>query len=107
MESKLSLMERTAQQTLEAGMTWTEGVRELRKARIAISLRNHKGNVCHAAAELRLHRNTLSRQIEALGLDLLQRKIRAEIKAQRQLKFAAQRPAMQRPDALSHINKAA
>ncbi|MFZ3214099.1 MAG: helix-turn-helix domain-containing protein, partial [Terriglobales bacterium] len=45
-------------------------VREFRKAFIARVLRENKGNQSKTARELGMHRNTLSRTVSALGLDV-------------------------------------
>ena len=49
---------------------YTEAVREFRKAFIATVLRENNGNQSKAARELGMHRNTLSRTVSALGLDV-------------------------------------
>jgi hypothetical protein len=77
-----SLIDRTAEQMLAAGMSWAEGARELRKAMVAALLRKHKGNLCHTARELRIHRNTLTRQLNLLHIADVPRAIRAEFRAQ-------------------------
>ncbi len=51
------------------GITYTEAVREFKKRFILEVLSNHRGNQCKAAKELGMHRNTLSRTIEELGID--------------------------------------
>jgi len=86
------LIERTAEQMLAAGMSWAEGARELRKAMITTLLRKHKGNLCHAARALLIHRNTLTRQLKTLGIADVPRQIRAQLRAQPALKYGA-RPA--------------
>ena len=54
----------------EGGILYTEAVREFRKAFIATVLRENNGNQSKAARELGMHRNTLSRTVSALELDL-------------------------------------
>jgi len=52
------------------GILYAEAVREFRKAFIATVLRESNGNQSKAARELGMHRNTLSRTVSALELDL-------------------------------------
>ena len=54
----------------KGGILYTEAVREFRKAFIATVLRENNGNQSKAAQELGMHRNTLSRTVCALGLDV-------------------------------------
>ena len=51
------------------GITYNEAVREFKKRFILEVLAGHRGNQCKAAAELGMHRNTLSRTIAELNLD--------------------------------------
>jgi Fis family transcriptional regulator len=51
------------------GITYTEAVREFKKRFILEVLASHRGNQCKAAKELGVHRNTLSRTLEELGID--------------------------------------
>jgi Fis family transcriptional regulator, factor for inversion stimulation protein len=52
-----------------SGITYAEGVREFKKRFILEVLARHRGNQCKAAAELGMHRNTLSRTIAELDLN--------------------------------------
>ena len=54
----------------KGGILYTEAVREFRKAFIATVLRESNGNQSKAARELGMHRNTLSRTVSALRLDV-------------------------------------
>jgi len=54
----------------QGGILYPEAVREFRKAFIAMVLREHNGNQIQAARTLGMHRNTLSRMISALDLDV-------------------------------------
>ena len=54
------------------GITYSEAVREFKKRFILEVLAAHRGNQCKAAKELGMHRNTLSRTLEELGIDLMQ-----------------------------------
>ena len=53
-----------------AGIPYTEAVRQFKKRYILEVLAQHKGNQCKAAEELGMHRNTLSRTIAELKLDV-------------------------------------
>ena len=53
-----------------AGISYTEAVRQFKKRYILEVLSHHKGNQCKAATELGMHRNTLSRTITELKLDV-------------------------------------
>ncbi len=57
------------------GITYTEAVREFKKRFILEVLAGHRGNQCKAAKELGMHRNTLSRTLEELGIDPAQTRI--------------------------------
>jgi ABC-2 type transport system ATP-binding protein len=52
-----------------SGIRYEEAVREFKKQYLREVLIAHRGNQCKAAEELGMHRNTLSRTIEELGLD--------------------------------------
>ena len=54
----------------KGGILYTEAVREFRKAFIATVLRENNGNQSKTARELGMHRNTLSRVVSLLGLDV-------------------------------------
>jgi Fis family transcriptional regulator, factor for inversion stimulation protein len=54
----------------KGGILYTEAVREFRKAFITTVLRENKGNQSKTARELDMHRNTLSRTLSALKLDI-------------------------------------
>ena len=57
-------------QIRKGGILYTEAVWEFRKVFIATVLRENNGNQSKAARELGMHRNTLSRTISALQLDV-------------------------------------
>ncbi|HWW13188.1 MAG TPA: helix-turn-helix domain-containing protein [Candidatus Dormibacteraeota bacterium] len=59
---------------------YSEAVREFKKRFILAVLEENKGNQCRAARELGMHRNTLSRTIDELKIDV------------RQLRDGAKRP---------------
>jgi Fis family transcriptional regulator len=53
-----------------SGILYEEAVREFKKVFIANVLEQNKGNQCKAAKQLGMHRNTLSRTITELKLDI-------------------------------------
>ena len=65
-------------QMYKSNILYSEGVREFKKRFILTVLQENKGNQCRAARELNMHRNTLSRAMAELGLDLAE--IRATLK---------------------------
>ena len=52
------------------GITYDEAVREFKRRFILEVLSGHRGNQCKAAKELRVHRNTLSRTMQELKIDV-------------------------------------
>ena len=64
----------------KSNILYSEGVREFKKRFILTVLNENKGNQCRAARELGMHRNTLSRTISELKIDV------------RQLRDGAKRP---------------
>jgi Fis family transcriptional regulator, factor for inversion stimulation protein len=54
----------------EGGILYTEAVREFRKVFIATVLRENNCNQSKVARVLGMHRNTLTRMVSALGLDV-------------------------------------
>jgi Fis family transcriptional regulator len=67
-----------------SGVPYEEAVREFKKQYLREVLVAHRGNQCKAAEELGMHRNTLSRAMAELGLELaevrtgLKRPVRSE-----------------------------
>jgi len=55
-----------------SGILYSEAVREFKKRFIMNVLLQNKGNQCKAARELGMHRNTLSRTLAELKLDVRQ-----------------------------------
>jgi DNA-binding NtrC family response regulator len=53
-----------------SGIRYEEAVREFKRQYLREVLIAHRGNQCKAANELGVHRNTLSRTMADLGLDL-------------------------------------
>jgi DNA-binding NtrC family response regulator len=54
----------------ESKLLYSEAVREFKKRFIVTVLQKNQGNQCKAARELGMHRNTLSRTIEELKIDM-------------------------------------
>ena len=57
-------------QMYRSGILYNEAVREFKKRFILTVLQENKGNQCKAARQLGMHRNTLSRTIAELDLDI-------------------------------------
>jgi DNA-binding NtrC family response regulator len=57
-------------QMYESKLLYSEAVREFKKRFIVTVLQKNQGNQCKAARELGMHRNTLSRTIEELKIDM-------------------------------------
>ncbi len=71
-------LESLVTQMHSSGIPYDEAVREFKKQYLREVLVAHRGNQCKAADELGIHRNTLSRTMADLGLDLAQ--VRTELK---------------------------
>jgi len=57
-------------QMYRSNILYSEGVREFKKRFILTVLQENKGNQCRAARELGMHRNTLSRTMQELKIDV-------------------------------------
>lgn len=57
-------------QMYKSGILYSEAVREFKKRFLLTVLAEHHGNQCKAARELGMHRNTLSRTITELKVDV-------------------------------------
>jgi len=57
-------------QMSDSGISYAEAVREFKKAFITHVLQASKANQCKAARTLGMHRNTLSRTLAELGLNV-------------------------------------
>lgn len=57
-------------QMYKSGILYSEAVREFKKRFIVTVLQENNGNQCKAARQLGMHRNTLSRTITELKLDV-------------------------------------
>ena len=62
-------LESVVAQMHSSGVTYDEAVREFKRRYLLEVLSHHRGNQCKAAAELGMHRNTLSRTIAEQQLD--------------------------------------
>lgn len=56
----------------DTGILYQEALREFKKRYIMNVIRQNKGNQCKAARELGMHRNSVSRLIAELQLDIRQ-----------------------------------
>ena len=76
-----------------SGMRYEDAVCDFKRQYLREVLIAHKGNQCKAAEELGMHRNTLSRAMAELGIDLAE--VRAVLKrpprSERPL-YSAERP---------------
>ncbi len=63
-------LEALVSQMYKSGILYSEAVREFKKRFILSVLQENQGNQCKAARELGMHRNTLSRTIAELKLDV-------------------------------------
>ncbi|MBS1849727.1 MAG: histidine kinase [Acidobacteria bacterium] len=65
-------LEALVNQMYKSNILYDEAVREFKKRFILSVLQENKGNQCRAARELGMHRNTLSRTISELKIDVRQ-----------------------------------
>lgn len=63
-------LETLVHQMYDSGILYSEAVREFKKRFLLTVLQKHQGNQCQAARQLGMHRNTLSRTITELKLDI-------------------------------------
>ena len=63
-------LETLVHQMYESGILYSEAVREFKKRFLLAVLQQNQGNQCRAARQLGMHRNTLSRTISELRLDI-------------------------------------
>ena len=57
-------------QMYESNLLYSEAVREFKKRFIITVLEENRGNQCKAARQLGMHRNTLSRTMQELKIDV-------------------------------------
>jgi len=62
-------LEELVMQMYRGGITYSKAVREFKKAFLVTVLKEHNGNQCKAAVDLRIHRNSLARTLSDLRLD--------------------------------------
>ena len=65
-------LESLVQNMYRSNILYSEAVREFKRCFIATVLEENKGNQCRAARQLGMHRNTLSRTLEELEIDVRQ-----------------------------------
>ena len=65
-------LEALIMQMYKSNILYSEAVREFKKKFILTVLEENQGNQCRAARELDMHRNTLSRTITELKIDVRQ-----------------------------------
>ena len=65
-------LEALIMQMYKSNILYSEAVREFKKRFILTVLQENKGNQCRAARQLGMHRNTLSRTISELKIDVRQ-----------------------------------
>ncbi len=63
-------LEALVTQMYKSGILYSEAVREFKKRFILTVLQENQGNQCKAARQLGMHRNTLSRTIAELKVDI-------------------------------------
>jgi Fis family transcriptional regulator, factor for inversion stimulation protein len=63
-------LESLVTQMYKSGILYSEAVREFKKRFILTVLQENQGNQCKAARQLGMHRNTLSRTIVELRVDV-------------------------------------
>jgi len=65
-------LEALVMQMYKSNILYSEAVREFKKRFILTVLQENKGNQCRSARQLGMHRNTLSRTISELKIDVRQ-----------------------------------
>ncbi len=65
-------LEALVQQMYKSNILYSEAVREFKRRFVTTVLEENKGNQCRAARELGMHRNTLSRTVSELKIDVRQ-----------------------------------
>jgi DNA-binding NtrC family response regulator len=63
-------LEALIMQMYKSGILYSEAVREFKKRFVLAVLHENGGNQCRAARQLGMHRNTLSRTIQELKIDI-------------------------------------
>jgi DNA-binding NtrC family response regulator len=65
-------LEALVQQMYKSNILYSEAVREFKRRFVTTVLEENRGNQCRAARELGMHRNTLSRTVTELKIDVRQ-----------------------------------
>ena len=65
-------LEALVHQMYKSNILYSEAVREFKRRFITTVLEENKGNQCRAARQLGMHRNTLSRTVNELKIDVRQ-----------------------------------
>ena len=65
-------LEALVMQMYKSNILYSEAVREFKKRFIVTVLQENNGNQCRAARQLGMHRNTLSRTVAELKIDIRQ-----------------------------------
>ena len=65
-------LEALVQQMYRSNILYSEAVREFKRRFISTVLEENRGNQCRAARQLGMHRNTLSRTVDELKIDVRQ-----------------------------------
>ncbi len=91
-------LEALVTQMYRSGILYSEAVREFKKRFLLTVLAENQGNQCKAARELGMHRNTLSRTISELKLDVqtLRNGVRRPPRAVRPQAAPAATPALEK-----------
>jgi Fis family transcriptional regulator len=71
-------LEALVYQMYKSNILYSEAVSEFRKRFILTVLQENKGNQCKAARQLGMHRNTLSRTMQELKIDVRQFRVGAK-----------------------------
>jgi Fis family transcriptional regulator len=85
-------LERLVLQMYRSGLRYSEALREFQRTFLATVLREANANQVRAAKRLGIHRNTLRRQVEELGLDV------------KSLRVARRRPPLSERVLVAHTN---
>ena len=63
-------LEKLARRMQKTGIFYSEATREFKKQFILVALRSAQWNQCRAAQALGMHRNTLGRIMQSVGIDV-------------------------------------
>ena len=85
-------------QMYKSNILYSEAVREFKKRFILTVLQENNGNQCRAARQLGMHRNTLSRTISELKIDIRQLRAGAKRPPRSAPRLTTRRPSAENPD---------